>query len=92
MRDVTRLREHMVQRVTEFVRQRLELGVVEPLAIEIGDEHRVRLALRELAGRANAVVGRVAVLSVARKKIEIEAADVRAGLRDRWQDPVGPRP
>ena len=71
----------MVERMTEFMDQRFQLGVLEALAIEVGDEHTVRRPPFQQARRAHAEICGVTELAVARIEVEIHAADKVTGLR-----------
>ncbi len=70
-----------MQHVAELVHQRLELVVVQTLAVEVGHERAQRRALRDPAHAADREGCRVVELALAREEIEVEAGDELAGLR-----------
>ena len=78
--DVVGLREDPVQDVAELVHQRLELVVVEALAVEVGDQRRERRAARQHARAADRERGGVVVLAFARVEIQVEAGHELPGL------------
>src|SRR5262249_15941535 len=69
---VVRLGEHVVQHGPEFVDQRLELVVVQALAVEVGDERGERRALRDTAHAADGERGRMVVFALAREEVQVE--------------------
>ena len=70
-----------MQHVAELVHERLELVVVEALAVEVGNQRRERCAAHQAARAAQRERRRVAVLPIARKEVEVEAGDEAPGLR-----------
>src|SRR5207247_3384741 len=76
---VARPGEDSVEDVAELVQQRFQLAVIEAVAVEIGDQHADRRAPGEEARAAHWESRSVAVLTLARKQIEINSAQKFAG-------------
>src|SRR5258708_28022129 len=72
-------RQDSVQDMAELVQQRLQLAAVEALGIEVRDQHAEWRAPGGEARAADAESRGVAVLALARKHIEVDPAQERAG-------------
>src|SRR5207302_5555045 len=72
---VARSGEDSVQDMAELVQQRFQLGVIEALGVEVRDQDADRRAPGDEARAAHPESRGVAVLALARKQIEVDAAE-----------------